>query len=104
MATEKELQAMINEYRRAADAAEALRAEIFAAFEADGIKKAEATQPSKAGDLVTVVTYRAAGKDSKVFDSKKFEEEHAKLYKKYCTKDRAGSKACLQITKKTISA
>lgn len=91
---------LINEWRASQDAAEAARALILEEMEANGITKAVASFEDAAGIHVTTATYRAAGADSLVLDSKRLEADQPALYAAYKTKPRKGSAATVAFTRK----
>lgn len=98
-----ELQELINEYRAAMDAADAAKALILEAFEAQGIKSASASFNSDGVEKITVATYRAASADSLTFDKSAFcnDPARAALYDAFVTKPRKGSAATVSFTRKT---
>ena len=101
----KELEELVNEWRRCADAADAAKALLLEAFEAQGVRKAEAAYTDAAGTVHhTTCTYRKAAPDGLTFDKAAFcaAPERAALYAAFCTKPRKGSAATVSFTRKTV--
>lgn len=96
----RDLADLINEWRAAQDAAEASKALILEEMEAQGIVKAVAQFEDAAGLHVTTATYRAAGTDSLVLDTKRLEADQPALFAAYKTKPRKGSAATVVFARK----
>lgn len=96
----RDLADLINEWRAAQDAAEAAKALVLECMEAHGITKAVAQFEDAAGVHVTTATYRAAGADTLVLDTKRLEADQPALYAAYKTKPRKGSAATVAFTRK----
>ena len=96
----RDLADLINEWRAAQDAAEASKALVLECMEAHGITKAVAQFEDAAGVHVTTATYRAAGADTLVLDTKRLEADQPALFAAYKTKPRKGSSATVTFTRK----
>ena len=96
----RDLADLINEWRAAQDAAEAAKALVLECMEAHGITKAVAQFEDAAGVHVTTATYRAAGADTLVLDTKRLEADQPALFAVYKTKPRKGSAATVAFARK----
>lgn len=96
----RDLAELINEWRRCTDAAEAAKELILDGMEAQGLQKAEASYEDAAGVHVTTATYRAAGSDSLVLDTKRLRAEEPEIFAAFKTKPRKGSAATVAFARK----